>query len=241
MNDHSEHVSSQPMITAIVAAYNEEDTIFDVVYLLAHHPLIHLVIVINDGSMDNTRGVLTQCDRFSCVKVINLPENQGKGNAMAVGIENSPDGLLVFVDADMKNLTASHIDSLIRPMLSDRADMVLGYPPFRSRQREFVFRSFKWLTGERALWKRDIQPLVKQFRDAGYGVETIINHAMRKKRIRIFELTGLHHVLKFDRKPFPRWTLDYMGEGLEIAKALLPVYYSELKDSLLKEFHIRQA
>ena len=40
--------------TAIVAAYNEENTIADVIRALTCHPLIDEVIVVSDGSRDRT-------------------------------------------------------------------------------------------------------------------------------------------------------------------------------------------
>ncbi|MCK4579155.1 MAG: glycosyltransferase, partial [Candidatus Marinimicrobia bacterium] len=169
--------------------------------------------------------------------IINLEENHGKGNALAIGIEEARDGMLVFVDADMINLTKHHIYCLIEPLLSDRADMVLGYPPFRSHARELVFGYFKWLTGERALWRKDILPLVDAFRYAGYGVEAIINHAMRQRRVHLFELNGLFHVLKFDRWSLPISAQKYLREGMEIAGTMLPVYYRGIKDGIINRFH----
>ena len=68
--------------TAIVAAYNEEGTIADVLRALTASPLIDEVIVVSDGSEDATVEIART---FDGVRTVALHENHGKGFAMAVG------------------------------------------------------------------------------------------------------------------------------------------------------------
>src|SRR5215213_6232298 len=88
--------------TAIVAAYNEEGTIADVLRALTRSPLVDEVIVVSDGSEDRT---------FDGVRTIALKENHGKGYAMAVGVANSTNDTLFFCDGDMYNVTEEHISA----------------------------------------------------------------------------------------------------------------------------------
>ena len=59
------------------------------------------VLVVDDGSVDGTSTVVQQlAERFPVVRLITLHRNQGKGNAIRVGIEESRGELILFADAD---------------------------------------------------------------------------------------------------------------------------------------------
>src|SRR5215212_8377640 len=109
--------------TAIIAAYNEENTIADVLRALTASPLIDEVIVVSDGSDDRTVEI---CRGVEGVRTIALRENHGKGFAMAVGVANASNSLLFFCDGDMYNVTSEHIEALITPVLRGEADMNIG-------------------------------------------------------------------------------------------------------------------
>jgi len=110
------------LISAIIAAYNEEKTIAEVLGVLAKSALIDEIIVVSDGSTDRTVEIARSFD----LTTIALRENRGKGYAMRVGVEYARHDVLFFVDGDMFNLTDEHIASLIRPVLRDECDMNIG-------------------------------------------------------------------------------------------------------------------
>jgi polyisoprenyl-phosphate glycosyltransferase len=109
-------------ITAIIAAYNEEKTIGDVLRALTSNPLINEVIVVSDGSTDDTVLISRGFD----VRTIALRENRGKGFAMRVGVDYASNDILFFVDGDMCNVTERTIESLILPVLRDECEMNIG-------------------------------------------------------------------------------------------------------------------
>ena len=109
-------------ISAIIAAYNEEKTIAEVLTALTRNPLIDEVVVVSDGSTDATVEIARSFD----VTTIALRENRGKGYAMRVGVDYARYDILFFVDGDMFALTNRHIESLIRPVLSGECDMNIG-------------------------------------------------------------------------------------------------------------------
>ncbi len=109
-------------ISAIIAAYNEEKTIAEVLTVLTRKRLIDEIIVVSDGSTDSTVDIARTFD----VTTIALRENRGKGYAMRVGVEYARHDVLFFVDGDMFNLTDDHIAALIRPVLRDECDMNIG-------------------------------------------------------------------------------------------------------------------
>jgi glycosyltransferase involved in cell wall biosynthesis len=109
--------------SAIIAAYNEEKTIAEVLAVLTRNPLIDEIIVVSDGSSDRTVEIARG---FDGVTTIALRENQGKGYAMRVGVEYARHDVLFFVDGDMFDLTDDHIASLLLPVVKNRCDMNIG-------------------------------------------------------------------------------------------------------------------
>jgi len=110
-------------VTAIIAAYNEENTIADVLAILTRNTLIDEVIVVSDGSTDATVDIARQ---FEGVRTIALRENRGKGYAMRVGVDNASHDIFFFVDGDMYNVSDAHIEALVLPVLRDACDMNIG-------------------------------------------------------------------------------------------------------------------
>ncbi|MCU1350297.1 MAG: glycosyl transferase family 2 [Acidobacteria bacterium] len=108
--------------TAIIAAYNEERTLADVIRTLIGSELIDEVIVVSDGSTDRTVEIARSFD----VKTIALRENRGKGYAMRIGVDNAANDVLFFVDGDMYNVTGEHIAALVVPVLRGECDMNTG-------------------------------------------------------------------------------------------------------------------
>jgi glycosyltransferase involved in cell wall biosynthesis len=107
--------------TAIIAAYNEERTLGDVLAVLTASPLIDEVIVVSDGSTDRTVEIARSFD----VKTIALRENHGKGYAMRVGVENARHDVFFFCDGDMY-ITQQHVEALVMPVLDGECDMNIG-------------------------------------------------------------------------------------------------------------------
>ena len=109
-------------VTAVVAAYNEEQTIAQVLLALKASPLVGEIIVVSDGSTDRTVEIARSFD----VRCLALHENQGKGYAMRLGVQHAANDHLFFVDGDMLDLTEEHIESLVLPVLQDACEMNVG-------------------------------------------------------------------------------------------------------------------
>lgn len=194
---------AQPTCTAIVCAYNEEKHLAGVLDGLLDTPLIQEIIVVDDGSKDQTADILHQYGQIERVQPIFLSPNRGKGYAMAEGAAAARGDILLFVDADLVNWDVSYTARVLAPILEGQADMVIGYP---LREKDAwdsadVLNVQRWLSGERAVWRTDLLPLLSKMRPSRFGVETLINmhYRTRHQPIRLIVLTGLLHVIKFEK------------------------------------------
>jgi len=182
----------RPNITAIVCAYNEEKTLAGVLHSLSLVLMVDEIIVIDDGSTDGTAEILEAVASPPHIRPIRLVQNRGKGYAMAEGVQHARGEVLVFVDADLVKLHNDHITSMVSPLLHGEADMVIGYP-IRGEAFLDAMNVLRPLSGQRAIFRSDILPLVAQMRASRYGVETLINlyYRQKGKRVRYVRLDGL--------------------------------------------------
>jgi glycosyltransferase involved in cell wall biosynthesis len=206
-------------ISAIICAYNEEKTVKEVVTTVYDY-FYDEVIVVNDGSTDGTDKILTELLNLSTLKYIALPENKGKGYAMATGVENSTGEIIVFIDADLSNLKEEHFEQLLTPIFNNECDMVLGQPT--ETLINYKFNPFKSFTGERAMLKKDIMPILEEMKTSKFGVEILINlyFQAHEKSVKYTMLEGLKHPTKFDKANGKSQAIkEFVLEGHQIALA----------------------
>lgn len=98
--------------TVLIPVFNEEGTIKKVILeILSKYPEIDL-IVINDGSFDETGREIHSIINNN-FKILSYSENQGKGYALKYGLKNvSEDGVVIFWDGD-DELNSDNIEDLI--------------------------------------------------------------------------------------------------------------------------------
>lgn len=210
-------------ISAIICAYNEEKTVKEVVTTVYDY-FYDEVIVVNDGSTDGTDKILTELLNLSTLKYIALPENKGKGYAMATGVENSTGEIIVFIDADLSNLKEEHFEQLLTPIFNNECDMVLGQAT--ETLINYKFNPFKSFTGQRALLKKDILPILDSMKKSRFGVETLMNiyYKSREKKVVLVNLKGLKHPVKYEKTTFFKATKQFLFEAKEIIYTLFMNY-----------------
>jgi glycosyltransferase involved in cell wall biosynthesis len=111
-------------VLVIVPAYNEERNIAGVIDDLKGNFPQGEILVVNDGSQDNTSGVA----RCLGINVIDLPYNLGIGGAMQTGFAYAMSGsydAAVQFDGDGQHV-ASEIGKLFGPFELNGADLVVG-------------------------------------------------------------------------------------------------------------------
>jgi biofilm PGA synthesis N-glycosyltransferase PgaC len=135
-----------PGVTILVAAYNEEANIAETIESIArqHYPGPLQVIVINDGSTDNTRGVLGRIS-YPWLEVINLERNAGKAHALNRGLSMARHALTITVDGD-SYLYSDALHNLVGRFLSDPPNTraVAGAVLVRNSRKNLVTRIQEW-------------------------------------------------------------------------------------------------
>jgi len=218
-------------VSIIICAYNEKETILNVLQQCRKYNRDAEIIVVDDGSEDGTPDVIADVKQKLGLVQINIPTNQGKSNAMATGIEQAKNDIILFFDADVTGIRKEHFKHLLQPLYGEEpeADMVLGSP--RETLINYRFNPFRTLTGERSLFKKDVIPILDEIRDIRFGVETFLNlyYQAHGKKVKYTVLEGLTHPTKYEKTTSARATWEYIAEGGQIAEALLRNYDLILK------------
>lgn len=115
------------LVSVLVAAYNEQDTLESLLRQLAALPLDMEVIVVDDGSRDGTPRILDRLatETASDLRVLTHEVNRGKGAAIRTGIQASRGDIVAILDADLEYDPAD-LPRLLRPILDGQADVVYG-------------------------------------------------------------------------------------------------------------------
>ena len=211
-------------ITAVISAYNEEDTVAAVVKTTLYSKIIDEVIVINDGSTDNTANNLEQFINNPKYFYIEYKKNRGKSFAMVKGVETAIGDIIVFIDADILNFEEKHITQLILPLVFQEVGMVIGHPT--ENKFDEKLNPLQMLAGERALYKTDILPFLDDIRSTQYGIETMLNlyYKSKGKKIKFEYLWGVYHLTKIRKAGFNGSIKNYAIETKQIFKTLTANY-----------------
>lgn len=182
-----------PRVAAIVPAFNEQETLADVVSVLKATRLIDEVLVVSDGSTDDT----VRISQSLGVKTIHLHQNYGKAMAMAIGVAHTDAQVLVFVDGDILNLSEYLLGQLIEPVVSGRAEMCIGIRHRGWLIDFFHARTGPLLSGIRCLERRVFEAVPEEYLK-GFTVETALNWACRRLGLRTSTvvLCNLRHLVK---------------------------------------------
>ena len=113
-------------MSIVIPAYNEAATIGPLLQRVADVQLPKEIIVVDDGSTDDTREQLTELEGKGLIDRLLLHErNRGKGAALRTGFAQATGDVVVVQDADLE-YDPDEIPRLLAPIAEGRADAVYG-------------------------------------------------------------------------------------------------------------------
>ncbi len=181
-------------VSVIIPAYNESDIIQDTITALIDIPYINQIIVVDDGSNDNTYKIAED----NGAEVIRFTSNSGKGKALETGIHFCIGDIIVFLDADVGK-SAVEIIKIIQPIKDGECDVAianfgkakkrggLGMVKFVSRYGAKMLTGMyieSILSGQRAFRAEVLKHITI---GTGYGAEVGMTIDILKKRYKVME------------------------------------------------------
>jgi glycosyltransferase involved in cell wall biosynthesis len=185
--------TNNKMVSAIIPAHNESQTICGVIDPLLDHFLIDEIFVVDDGSTDDTAKRASSMG----VTVISLPDVRGKASAMAHGVRAARNEIVFFCDADIIGLTPEMVTRIVTAVTSGDYGMYVG---IRGRKTYWANRLLHFtpiLGGERVLtktlWNRVPHTYKKNFQ-----IEIALNFFAKhlSQRMGFTVVHGLSQVIK---------------------------------------------
>lgn len=185
-------------VLALIAAYNEETRIGITINAIKHIPAINHILVVDDGSTDETASVAKNAG----AEVLLMERNAGKGGALQAAmpyIRESEYNLVLFIDADIGDCSGE-AEKLLSPVLSGDADMAIAdFPKAKTKGGLGLAKGLgRWgirhftgmvmsepLSGQRAIKTEFLKDI--KF-ESGYGLEVGVSIDMIKKGCRVKEV-----------------------------------------------------
>jgi glycosyltransferase involved in cell wall biosynthesis len=125
-------------LTVIIPAYNEKNTIQEIVRRVQAMKMVDEIIIVDDGSTDGTRALIAPLDGKENVKVFLHEKNQGKGAAVRTGISAATGDVLMIQDADLE-YDPREYPNLMKPIEEGLADVVYGSRFLGAPHRAILF------------------------------------------------------------------------------------------------------
>ncbi|NLW24731.1 MAG: glycosyltransferase family 2 protein [Clostridia bacterium] len=201
-------------ISVVIPAYNEEKYIDKVLEVVVQVPVLQEIIVVNDGSTDHTAEVVKRYP----VKLINLPENMGKGGAMLKGAQEAQGEYILFLDADLVGLKTEHIDTLLSSGYQE-LDMVVGIFDSGRIRTDLAQVVAPFLSGQRIVKKEHLFK-INNLHVSRFGVEIALTKYAAQNNLKVKEvvLENLTHVMKEEKLGLVKGLAARMKMYWEIAK-----------------------
>ena len=228
---------TNPLVSVVMPAYNEIDTIEEIIRRVLAVPLRIELIVVDDGSTDGTREMLQKLQRERGFRVLLQPQNGGKGSALRAGFAQVTGDIVLIQDADLE-YSPEEYPSLIELICAGRADVVYG-SRFLGRHRVFLFTHYLGnklltfltnvlyntiLTDMETCFKVMRVDVLRSFvlRSNGFGIEPEITAKIFKRRYRVYEIPITYDGRGYDEGKKITWR-----DGLVALGVLLKYRFTE--------------
>jgi dolichol-phosphate mannosyltransferase len=114
-------------LTVAIPAYNERETLREILARVRAVPVPMEILIVDDGSTDGTREILRdEIDgKYDNVRVLYHERNQGKGAAIVTAIQHATGDFLIVQDADLEYRPEEYVN-LLPPLVEGKTDVVYG-------------------------------------------------------------------------------------------------------------------
>lgn len=135
-NKKAKEVIVYKPISVIIAAYNEENNLRrNLIKVLEQDYPDFEVILVDDGSVDNTREYVYELKQKYCnLEYISLKSNIGKKTALTKAIESSKNEILVFTDADCIPASNFWLRYISQHFIDNKERVVLGFGDYKKEK-----------------------------------------------------------------------------------------------------------
>ncbi len=198
-------------LSVIIPAYNEAHTIREVIHRCLRQPLPHgldrEIIVVDDGSTDGTKEVLTSFRESA--KVFIHEKNYGKGAAVRTGLAGAHGDIILIQDADFE-YDPQEWPKLLQPIFNGEADVVYGSRFSSGAHRVLYFWHFvgnrlltmwsnMWTnlnltdmeTGAKVFTRKAVQGV--HFHSNRFGFEPEFTAKVAHRGLRVYEMGVSYH------------------------------------------------
>lgn len=192
-------------------AYNEEQTLRNVVARVMAVPEVSELVIVDDCSRDRTGAIAdTLSSKNGKIKVIHHAVNRGKTEALKTGFAHTTGDIVLVQDADLE-YDPSEIPEVVGPILEGAADVVYG-SRFLVRKRARVLYFYHYIANQGLTLlsnlftnvnMTDVETGYKAFRgeiirnmritSSGFGFEIEVTAKVAKLRCAIYEVPISYH------------------------------------------------
>ena len=208
-------------VSIIIPCYNAEKTIYNTINSIKESisncdlPCNWELIIINDGSTDNTKSILEKTDN---IMLINHKSNQSLSSARNTGIKNSTGNYIAFIDSDIEVSKKWFLEMLM--VLEKNLNIIGVTGTLNPKSREQMSPLNKYLFS-----KHRGQQVINKNTDLNYKFFVFSNTIIRK--------SVLDEVGVFDEN-----LMHYGGEDTELAIRINAKFPNKMRKLGAKSYHL---
>lgn len=235
------------ILSVVIPVYNEAATVETLIDRVRDAPLPDIdkqIIVVNDGSTDQTAAILEALHETDPnLTLLHHPRNRGKGAALRTGFAHATGDIVIIQDADLE-YDPNEYTKLLQPILDGRADVVYG-SRFLTTEAHRVLYYWHYL-GNKLLTTlsnmftnvnlTDMETCYKVFRreviqsiqieEDGFGIEPELTAKVARAGYRIYEVG-----ISYSGRTYAEGKKIRVSDGLEALWCILKYNLSNRQQS----------
>jgi glycosyltransferase involved in cell wall biosynthesis len=207
-------------ISCIVCAYNEADRIRHILDAVYRHPMLYEIIVVNDGSTDDTAAMLAD---YPEIRVLSYTPNRGKTYAMEQGVAAAGGDYLMFLDADLAGVTPADVAALARPVANGWTDVSISLRA--NSLMIYQMLGLDFVSGERVIPAWLVADALTAMQSLPrWGGEAFINDRICREKlsIAVVKWPAVYNIRKYQKVGFWRGILAELSMVMDALRVLSP-------------------